>query len=93
MPQEEGGYLGEECRILGEILLQLYLPADSSSLNSLSPSEALWSTPKQVPKINRVLIHCPRAIEKLRGRVTLLCANRISTLAKEGAPVPEATMA
>ena len=38
--------------------------------NSLRPSEALWSKPKQVPTINRVLNHCPRAIEKLWGRVT-----------------------
>ena len=68
-------------------LPDIYLP------NSFKPSEALWSTPKQFPSINRVLSHCLGAMEKMRGKVTLLGAKIISTSAKEGAPAPEATMA
>ena len=45
-----------------ETELEEYIPRDSP--NSFKPSEALWSTPKQVPTINRVLSHCPRAMEK-----------------------------
>ena len=67
--------------------------ADSSSPKLCSPSEALWSTPKHVVTINSVRNHCPRAMEKFRGRVTLSGADRISTSTSEGDPVPEATMA
>ena len=67
--------------------------ADISSPNFFKPSEALWSTPNQVPTINPVLSHCPRDMEKLRGKVTPSGAERIYTSAKEGAPALEATMA
>ena len=66
---------------------------DISSPNSFNPSEALWSTPNQVPTINRPLSHYLRAMENFRGKVTLSGAKRISTPAKEGAPAPEDTTA
>ena len=66
---------------------------DSSSPKLCSPSEALWSTPKHVATINRVRNHCPRAMEKFRRKVTPSGADRISTSARDGAPVLEATMA
>ena len=67
--------------------------ADRSSPKFCSPSEALWSTSKHVATINRVRNHCPRAMEKFRRRLTPSGADRISTSAIEGAPVPEATIA
>ena len=66
--------------------------ADSSSPKLCRPSEALWSTPKHVATISLVLNHYPQAMEKFRGRVTPSGADRISTSARDGAPVPEATM-
>ena len=87
------GIWGRSVASLGRYTSSSVYRANSSSPNSLSPSEALWSTPKQVPTINYVLIQCLWAIEKFRGSVTPSGDKRISTLAKEGAPVPEATMA
>ena len=63
-----------------------------SSPNSFKSLDTLWSTPKQVPTINQVRSHCPRTIEKFRGKVTPSGAERISTSAKDVAPAPEATM-
>ena len=71
-----------------------FLPlANISSPNSFKLSDALWSTPKQVPTNRRVRSHCPRAIEKFCGMVMPSGAERISASAKEGAPMPETTMA
>ena len=67
--------------------------ADISSPNSFKPLDALWSMPKHVPIISQVRSHCPHAIEKLRGKVTMLGADRILMSSRDRAPVPEATMA
>ena len=67
--------------------------ANISYLNSFKPLDALWSMLKHVPTTSLVRSHCPRAIEKFRGKVTLLGAKRISTSARDRAPTPEATMA
>ena len=50
VPQEEGGYLGEECRVPGEILLQLCLPRRQFLSELLEPLRGVddnsdWDTP------------------------------------------------
>ena len=67
--------------------------ANISSLNCFKPSDALWSTPKHIPTTSRVRSNCLRAIQEFCGKVTSSGAERISLSARDGAPVPEATMA
>ena len=66
---------------------------DISSPNSFKSSDALFSTPKYVPKIYRFRIHFLHAINKFCCKVMPSGAKRTSTSAKDSAPVLEATMA
>ena len=90
--RRSAGIWGSRAKSRGIYSFRSVSLADISLPNSLRPSYALWSTPKQSPTINRVLSHFRRAMEKLRGKFMPSVAERIYMSAKEGAPAPEATM-
>ena len=82
--RRSAGIWGSRAKLQGTYYSSSVSLADISSPNSPKPYDALWSMLKQVPTINRVLSHCPRAMDKLQGKVTPSGAERISTSACAG---------